>query len=395
MEAPWGERVDLILRKCVHCGFCTATCPTFMVTGSELDSPRGRIYLIKQVLEGAETTGLTQFHLDRCLTCRSCETTCPSGVNYTELLEEGRHQVDLQVGRQGIDRMARGALRAIIPRGPLLKRLVAPLRWVMPLLPKAIKARLPLERSQGRWPTTRYPRRMLLLEGCAQLALAPDINGAAARLLDRCEITPLIAPKAGCCGALERHLGAKRDSLDGMRRNIDAWWPHIESGVEALCMTASGCGVTVKEYGQLLADDPAYAEKAKQISELTFDLSEIMARESLRADPQVTPLRVAVHNPCTLQHGQKCEGDIERLVGALGHTVVSVDDPHLCCGSAGTYSILQPQLSRKLGASRGIALGADSPDLIVTANIGCLLQLKKYSDVPVRHWGELVEEGTV
>ncbi len=396
-EASWSERVEAILRKCVHCGFCTATCPTYMITGSELDSPRGRIYLIKQVLEGAKTTELTQFHLDRCLTCRACESTCPSGVNYSELLEVGRQQVDLQVGRRGMDRLVRWLLRTIIPRGRLLKFFLTPFRLVMPVLPPVMTARLPLERSRGNWPSKTHPRRMLILEGCAQFALAPDINGAAARLLDRYDITPVVAPGAGCCGALERHLDAKTASLDAMRRNIDAWWPHLQSGAEALCMTASGCGVTVKEYGRLLADDPSYAKKAKQISELTFDLAEIMDREEeeLKVGDQVKPLRVAVHNPCTMRHGQKLEGIVERLVERLGHTVVRVDDPHLCCGSAGTYSILQPQLSKNLGEDRGAALKADSPDLIVTANIGCLLQLKKYSDLPVRHWADLVDEGTV
>ncbi|MCL4801114.1 MAG: glycolate oxidase subunit GlcF [Burkholderiales bacterium] len=402
-DTPAGREADAILRKCVHCGFCTATCPTYQLLGDELDSPRGRIYLMKLALEGGEFTSRTQLHLDRCLTCRACETTCPSGVQYGRLVDIGRRIVEERVARPLSDRLRRAALATVLPRRGLFGALLGLGRAVRPLLPAPLRRKVPAARAPaGAWPAPRHARRMLVLAGCVQPALAPDINAAAARVLDRAGISLVEAPGAGCCGGVRFHLNAQSAGLDDMRALIDAWWPHIESGAEAIVMTASGCGATVREYGHLLAHDPRYAAKAERVSALTRDLCEVVDAELERLVPaaagtggQATrdaAVRVAVHTPCTLQHGQRLGGVVERILARAGFELAPVPDAHLCCGSAGTYSILQPELSGQLKAGKLQALQSGMPALVATANIGCLAHLAEDAQVPVRHWVVALEE---
>ncbi len=388
-----GREADVILRKCVHCGFCTATCPTYQLLGDELDGPRGRIYLIKDMLEGAEVTARTQVHLDRCLTCRACETTCPSGVQYGHLVDIGRKLAEQRVPRPLPQRLLRLALRAVLPRRALFASLLGVGRWLRPVLPFALQHKIPAQvPAAGAWPAARHARRMLMLAGCVQPALSPDINAASARVLDRLDISLVEAPAAGCCGAVRFHLNAQADGLADMRALIDAWWPYVEGGVEAIVMSASGCGVTVKEYGHLLAHDPAYAAKAEKISALTKDLSEVIAAELDRLQPLLAKTapgaqatKLALQLPCTLQHGQKITGVVESILVAAGFELTPVADSHLCCGSAGTYSILQAELSEKLKANKLAALHAGSPQAIVSANIGCLSHLQSGTAPPLEH----------
>jgi glycolate oxidase iron-sulfur subunit len=392
-----GEAAEAVLRKCVHCGFCTATCPTYQLLGDELDGPRGRIYLIKQVLEGAEPTRKTQMHLDRCLTCRNCESTCPSGVDYGHLVDIGRAIVDEKVPRPMPERAVRWALKEGLP-----SRWFAPAmklgQFVRPLLPRVLKNKVPARQAAGVWPTATHSRRVLMLAGCVQPAMAPNINSATARVLDAAGVSVVIPPSAGCCGAVKFHLNDQAGGMVEMRRNIDAWWPEIEAGVEAIVMNASGCGVSVKEYGHLLRDDPAYAAKAARVSALTRDLSELLPdlvprlRERLLQKPN--PQRVvAFHPPCTLQHGQKLKGGVETHLADLGFTVqVARNEAHLCCGSAGTYSVLNPGLATDLRDRKLGHLSELKPDVITSANIGCITHLQSGTDTPVRHWVEVLDE---
>lgn len=407
---PEGQEADRILRTCVHCGFCTATCPTYQLLGDELDSPRGRIYLMKELLEGNAFTAKTQLHLDRCLTCRACETTCPSGVEYGRLVDIGRNIVDKHVERPIGESLKRAALRAIVPRRALFHPLLKIGQVLRPLLPSAVRRKVPKTGpAAGTWPAPRHSRRMLVLDGCVQPTLAPDINPAAARLLDHIGISLVKADAASCCGAVTFHLNRQEDALVFMRRNIDAWWPHIEAGAEAVVMTASGCGTMVKDYGHALAHDPAYAEKAQRISELTKDLSEIVADEKDKLEALfsgISPVtshqspvtasgakpRVAFHSPCSLQHGQQIRGKVEALLVAAGFELTPVPDSHLCCGSAGTYSILQPELSQRLLKNKVEALQSGAPAVVATANIGCLTHIQSGSKLPVRHWIELLAD---
>lgn len=389
-----GREAEDILRSCVHCGFCTATCPTYQLLGDELDGPRGRIYLMKEVMEGTEPTRKTQIHLDRCLTCRACETTCPSGVRYGRLVDIGRAAVEECVQRPLGERMLRRGLREIVPyagRFGLLLKLGQALR---PVLPAALRSKISRRRRAAPWPQSQgLERKMLVLDGCVQAAAAPNTNAAAARVLAKLGIELVRARGAGCCGAVSYHLTAHEDGLDFMRRNIDAWWPHIEAGAEAVVMTASGCGSLVREYGDLLRDDPVYARKAARVSELTLDLSEVLAREDLGAlDGIGAGRRVAYHPPCSLQHGQQVVGMAERVLRAAGFELTAVPDSHLCCGSAGTYSILEKDLAQQLLRNKLDALQGDAPALIVTANIGCQLHLETGAAVPVYHWIELLDE---
>ncbi len=400
-DTPEGREADAILRKCVHCGFCTATCPTYQLLGDELDGPRGRIYLIKGMLEGAAVTARTQLHLDRCLTCRACETTCPSGVQYGHLVDIGRRLAEERVPRPLSARLLRLVLRVVLPRRALFGALLRLGRWLRPALPLALREKVPAAvPAAGVWPVARHARRMLVLAGCVQPALAPDVNAASARVLDRLGISLIQAPGAGCCGAVRFHLNTQEDGLADMRALIDAWWPYVEAadaaaagGVEAIVMTASGCGTTVKEYGHLLAHDPRYAAKAKRIGALTKDISEVIAAEldrlklllaSTIAGPRTSKL--ALQLPCSLQHGQKITGLIESILVAAGFELTPVADSHLCCGSAGTYSILQPELSAKLKTNKLAALHAGSPQAIVSANIGCLSHLQSGTALPLEHW---------
>jgi glycolate oxidase iron-sulfur subunit len=390
---PRAEEAERVLRSCVHCGFCNATCPTYQLIGDELDGPRGRIYLIKQVLEGNEVTAKTQLHLDRCLSCRNCETTCPSGVQYHNLLDIGRAVVDAAVPRPLAQRVLRQSLRAVVPHARLFKGLIEVGQVFRPLLPASLKAKLPRTASAAKpRPEPRHARRVLMLEGCVQPGLAPNTNAATARVLDRLGISVTPINEAGCCGAVDYHLDAQEQGLQRARRNIDAWWPAIEQGAEAIVQTASGCGAFVKDYGHLLAQDPAYAEKARRVSTLAKDLVEVLSVEPLEQLGVHADKRVAFHCPCTLQHAQKLGGAVESVLARLGFGLTAVPDSHLCCGSAGTYSLTQPQLSRQLRDNKLNALESGKPQAIVTANIGCQTHLDGAGRTPVRHWIELVEE---
>jgi glycolate oxidase iron-sulfur subunit len=395
-DTPEGREAETILRACVHCGFCTATCPTYQLLGDELDGPRGRIYLIKQVLEGVAPTARTQLHLDRCLTCRSCETTCPSGVRYGRLVDIGRKIVDDRVGRSPVADARRSALRRGLLSKPLFGAALALGRFAKPLLPARMAAAIPDAQAAGRWPAARHARRMLIPLGCVQPALAPNIDAATARVLDRAGISALAIAGGGCCGALSYHLSEHDQARELARRNIDAWWPLVEQGIEAIVVTASGCGVMVRDYGHLLAQDPAYAQKAQRVAALARDPVEVVAAEWATLLPQIARSgagqRLAFHSPCTLQHGMKIRGEVERLLQAAGYALVPVADAHLCCGSAGTYSILQPELSRRLKANKLRALEANGPELVATANIGCMTQLQSGTALAVRHWIELIDQ---
>ena len=397
-DTPEGREADEILRKCVHCGFCTATCPTYQLLGDELDGPRGRIYLIKQVLEGASVTTKTQRHLDRCLTCRACETTCPSGVHYSRLADIGRAVVDQRVPRAGRDRLLRWALREFVPRTTVFGAAMKAGRLVRGLLPASVREKVPLARPSGHWPAARHARKMVVLAGCVQPAMMPSINAAAARVLDAVGISLQVMPGAGCCGAVRFHLDDQDGARADARRNIDAWWPAIAAGeIEAIVMTASGCGAQVRDYGHLLAADEAYARKAERVAALTRDISEIVSDESAALAPLLAacaaPLEaVAFHAPCTLQHGQRIRGKVEALLAAAGYPLVPVRDAHLCCGSAGTYSILQPELSHTLRDNKLAALTEGGARVIASANIGCLTHLEAGTTLPVRHWIELIDQ---
>ncbi|MDH1628797.1 glycolate oxidase subunit GlcF [Pseudomonas mosselii] len=391
-QLPRADEAERILRSCVHCGFCTATCPTYQLLGDELDGPRGRIYLIKQVLEGEPVGTSTQAHLDRCLSCRNCETTCPSGVEYHNLLDIGRAVVDRQVPRPPGQRLLRAGLRAVVPRPGTFKALVRAGQALRPLLPASLKDKLPAQVvAPGQRPKPRHARRVLLLEGCAQQALSPNTNAAATRLLDRLGISVEPARAAGCCGAVDYHLDAQAQGLDRARRNIDAWWPAIEAGAEAIVQTASGCGAFVRDYGHLLEQDPRYAAKAATVSALSRDLVQVLQAEPLERLGVCTEQRLAFHCPCTLQHALKLGGAVEGLLQRLGFHLTQVPDGHLCCGSAGTYSLTQPTLARQLRDNRLNALESGNPQLIATANIGCQLHLGGAGRTPVRHWIEIVE----
>ena len=402
-----GEEAEAILRKCVHCGFCTATCPTYQLLGDELDGPRGRIYLIKQVLEGAPVTRKTQLHLDRCLTCRNCESTCPSGVQYGNLVEIGRAIVEERVERPLAEKLQRTALKTGLTSpmfGPAMKLG----QLVRPLLPATLKNKVPAKAGARahQWPQRSHPRKVLMLMGCVQPAMMPGINSATARVLDAAGIQTLVADDAGCCGAIRTHLNDVEGGLADMRRNIDAWWPLVEGltsegKVEAIVMNASGCGVTVKEYGHALAHDPAYADKAKRVSELTRDLSELLpamvpalkAKLKRGSGQGAATKRLAYHPPCTLQHGQQLRGDVETGLSELGFEVsLAGSESHLCCGSAGTYSVLQPKLAYALRDRKLANLAPLEPQAIVSANIGCIQHLQSGTTTPVRHWVEVLDE---
>jgi glycolate oxidase iron-sulfur subunit len=394
-STPEGVEADAILRKCVHCGFCLATCPTYTLLGDELDSPRGRIYLMKQMLEGAPVSDRTQLHLDRCLTCRACETTCPSGVEYGRLVDIGRDLVEQKVSRPPGERLRRWLLARTLPHRGLFGFALGLGRALRGLLPAALAKKIPDARPAGDWPAARHARRMLVLAGCVQPSMAPSINAAAARVLDRLGISLVEAAGSTCCGGVTFHLNYQDDSLAYVKANIDAWWPHVEKGAEAIVITASGCGTMVAEYGHLLRDDPAYAQKAAKISALARDISEVVSAERgglaerMKHKP---PEKLAFHSPCSLQHGLRIKGVVEPILADAGFQLTHVHDAHLCCGSAGTYSILQPELSHQLLKNKVRSLESGRPARIATANIGCLAHLQSGTGTPVRHWIELLDE---
>lgn len=386
-----GAEAEAILRACVHCGFCAAACPTYRLLGDERDGPRGRIYLMKQLMEGETSTAKTQTHLDRCLACRACETACPSGVRYGRLLDIGRGLLEENAPRPFLERLQRRVLLDVLPypgRFAPLAKLAAALR---PLAPPPLRKRIPLPSPAQPWPTARHARKMLIPNGCVQSVLAPSIDAAAARVLDRLGVSLIRVAETGCCGALDYHLSARERALAAMRRNIDAWTPWLDAGAEAIVMTASGCGLTVKEYGEILRHDPDYAEKAACVSARTFDPVEILAREDLDALRPSARHKIAAHAPCSLQHGQKLAGALEDLLSRLGCELTPTADAHLCCGSAGSYSLLQPELSKRLRDAKLQTLQAGEPECLVTANVGCLLHLRAAADRPVLHWIEWLD----
>lgn len=404
-DTPRGQEADGILRSCVHCGFCTATCPTYQLLGDELDGPRGRIYLIKQVLEGVTPTRDTQVHLDRCLTCRNCESTCPSGVQYGHLVDIGRELVEEQVARPRGERWMRGLLREGLTRRSLFDPAMRLGQLVRPLLPGVLKAKVPARVNPGPRPQRTHARQVILLDGCVQPAMAPRIDAATARVLDALGVQAVVPPRSGCCGAIRQHLGDPQGAQADARRNIDAWWPWIEGsgasqgfGVEAIVFNASGCGAMVRDYAHLLRDDPTYATKAQRVVDLSRDLSEFLSgeRDALvqrcAAAAQPSAQRVSFHPPCTLQHGQQIKGVVESLLAACGAELLPVAESHLCCGSAGTYSVLQADLSQQLRTRKLGHLQAADPQMILSANIGCLTHLQGGTAVPVRHWIEWVDE---
>jgi glycolate oxidase iron-sulfur subunit len=390
-ETPEGREAEDILRACVHCGFCNATCPTYQLLGDERDGPRGRIYLIKEMLETNTATRETQLHLDRCLTCRACETTCPSGVQYNRLLEIGRAAVESRVQRPLSERVKREALLRIVPEPNRFRTLLGLANLARPLLPAAQKKTIPVSESSGEaWPTTAHRRKVLILEGCVQSVTAPRINLAAARVLDRLNIQAL--PAAGCCGTLSHHLSREDRTLATIRQNIDHWWPAVEDGAEALLLTASGCAPIVMDYGRLLQHDPQYASKADKLASIAQDISAFLEQQNLEPLGETTGDKslIAYHSPCTLQHGLKRAGSVEALLSRLGFRLATVQDAHLCCGSAGTYSILQKDLSQQLMHRKLECLEREQPSVIASANIGCLMHLQSGTNLPVKHWIELL-----
>lgn len=391
-EDPQAGQAGDLISACVHCGFCLATCPTYLDAADERDSPRGRIYLIKQMLEAGEAGTATRTHLDRCLTCRSCETTCPSGMQYGSLLDIGRGMLEEQVPRPLPERGFRSLLRHILSRPALFSGLLKLGQLAAPLLPAALARKIPPRQQPGSRPGAAHARRMVLLEGCVQAAATPATNAALARILDRLGISLVKVSGAGCCGAVNYHLGAHADGLDNMRRNIDAWWPAVEAGAEAVVSSATGCGSLLADYGELLAHDPDYADKARRISSLNRDAAQILAGEDLRPlDIDTRQRPVAVHTPCSQQHALQQPLLVKQILAAAGFELSETRDDHLCCGSAGTYSILQKERSERLRDRKLLALQAGQPELIVTANVGCQLHLGEQSQTPVRHWLELLD----
>ena len=390
-----GQRGAELLSACVHCGFCLATCPTYLDTPDERDSPRGRIYLVKNLLEQGDASALTRQHLDRCLTCRSCETTCPSGMQYGALVDLGRGLVDELAPRPWWQRITRLALRKTLTSPRLFQPLIRLGQMLRPVLPKALAQAVPAPRQRQPTPSSQHRRRVLLLDGCVQAAATPQTNDAVIRILNALGIDGEFSVGAGCCGAVNYHLGAHDDGLDDMRRNIDAWWPAIEAGAEAVVTSASGCGATVHEYGQYLVGDPDYATRAAKISELAVDIAQLLASEVLTPLTAQTQQRVALHTPCTLQHVLGADEAVRSILQGAGIELTQTCDDHLCCGSAGTYSLLQPERSQRLRERKIAALTGDAPERIVTANVGCQLHLDAAATQPVHHWVELLDPSPV
>ena len=391
LDTPQGKEANDILRSCVHCGFCTATCPTYQELGDELDGPRGRIYLIKDMLEGGDVTKTTQKHLDTCLTCRACETTCPSGVAFAHLAEIGKAMVEDKVQRPLKQRLMRRLLVTVLPNRSLFGSLLAFARLFRPVLPSKLKKKIPKSQKTADFPKKEHLRKVLLIEGCVQPSMSPEIDVASAIVLDKLGIQTMRLLQAQCCGAVENHLNAKEAALKRVRLNIDLWMPFIELGVEAILSTASACALEIKEYAHMLKDDPEYAEKAKIISDKAKDIVQVLSEEDLSQFKLAEAKRIAFHAPCTLQHGQKLNGSVESLLTGLGYALMPVAGAHLCCGSAGTYSMLQPELSETLRDHKVKSLEVHQPEIIATANIGCLHHIQTGTDMVVKHWVTLLQ----
>lgn len=394
-----GQEADAILRRCVHCGFCLATCPTYQILGDERDSPRGRIYLIKEVLEGAQPTASTQEHLDRCLTCRNCETTCPSGVEYGSLIDIGRKLVDERVQRPLRQRLARGVLRRLL-NSPFFGVALKVGGWLRPLLPLNLRSKIqPVRRPRALPDSTKpYVRKVLLMSGCVQPDMMPSIDASTLRVLDTLGIGVQLSSGAGCCGAVNFHLDAQEAALAQMRRNIDAWLPLLEGGeAEALVVNASGCGAMVAEYPRHLRDDAHYHQKAQRLVDKLQDIVQLVAPHAAQLKARMAPITTATafHPPCTIQHWQGLRGLSEQVLIDLGFPLKSFADAHLCCGAAGTYSVTQPALSQTLKQRKLRAIQASEPGLIVSSNMGCIGHLQGGTDVPVRHWIEVVDDALV
>jgi len=396
-----------VIRKCVHCGFCTATCPTYALLGDELDSPRGRIYLIKDMLENQRKPGPeTVKHIDRCLSCLSCMTTCPSGVNYMHLVDHARAYIHENYQRPWHERAVRRLLAAVLPYpgrfraaltlaklgrpfAPLVAG-VKPLAAMLAMAPKQVPAPVPAKSAT----VPGAKGRVALLQGCAEPVLKPEYRAAAIRLLGRAGFDVVFAPGEGCCGALVHHMGREADGLDAARRNVDAWMREVEGGgLAAIVVTASGCGTTIKDYGFMLRGDPAYADKAARVSALAKDISELLAEAALPPGDG-RGLTVAYHAACSLQHGQKVIDAPKRLLTAAGYTVRTPAEAHLCCGSAGTYNILQPEIAGQLGARKASNLERLQADVIATGNVGCAMQIARHGETPIVHTIELLDWAT-
>ncbi len=390
LDTAEGKEANAILRACVHCGFCTATCPTYQELGDELDGPRGRIYLIKDMLEGGEVSQITQQHLDRCLSCRACETTCPSGVEYAHLAEIGKAMIEEKVKRPLKQRILRTMLLKILPNRLIFHVLLTLGRVFRPFLSKNMQKKIPKKQKTVSFPKKQHARQVLLIEGCVQPAMSPEIDVAMALVLDKLGIQTLRTGQAQCCGAVENHLNAKAAGLNRVRANIDAWMPYVDAGVESILSTASACALEIKSYAYLLRHDADYAEKAAIITAKAKDIAEVLAAEDLTSFKLSSPKRMTFHAPCTLQHGQQLTGNVEAILSGLGYELMPVQDAHLCCGSAGTYSILQPELSASLRDNKLRHLTAQPTEVIATANIGCLHHLQAGTDVEVKHWVTLL-----
>jgi glycolate oxidase iron-sulfur subunit len=408
---PDTRESEKILRNCVHCGFCTATCPTYVLLGDELDSPRGRIYLMKEMLEqGKPATAEVVKHVDRCLSCLSCMTTCPSGVNYMHLVDHGRAWIEQTYRRPWLDRQLRRVLALVLPRpglfrlallGAVLAKPLAPLlpkrlRPMLRLAPHRLPSPSPVDTPQVFAAKGARRKRVALLNGCAQQVLAPGINEATIRLLTRHGCDVVVAAGAGCCGALTHHMGKTAASHQAARANIDAWMREIDgAGLDAIIVNTSGCGTTLKDYGFMLREEPAYAAKAAKVSALAKDVSEVMAELGLgEVVDAPAGLTVAYHAACSLQHGQQIRTEPKALLTAAGFLVKEVPEAHLCCGSAGTYNLLQPEIAEQLKARKVANILTTEPDLIAAGNIGCIAQIASGTGVPVIHTVELLDWAT-